>query len=190
MLAEAARSTSSDDLSRLAPLVLASAFAVLALLLRTPVAPLYLLGATVLSFAATLGVTTVLFQTILGQEGVAYYVPFTLFILLVALGSDYNIFIMAAIREEARDKPLSEAVGAALRGTSRTINAAGLALASSFALLALVPLQDFMQLGLALALGILLDAFVIRPILVPALVLLVGRVGFWPSKVGSKFRKL
>lgn len=188
VLAEAARSTSSDDLSRLAPLVLASAFAVLALLLRTPVAPLYLLGATVLSFATTLGITTLLFQTVLGQEGVAYYVPFTLFILLVALGSDYNIFIMAAIREEARDKPLPEAVSAALAGTSRTINAAGLALASSFALLALVPLQDFMQLGLALALGILLDAFVIRTLLVPALVLLVGRLGFWPSKVGTKTR--
>lgn len=188
VLAEAARSTSSDDLTRLAPLVLASAFAVLALLLRTPVAPLYLLGATVLSFAATLGATKILFQTILGQEGVAYYVPFTLFILLVALGSDYNIFIMAAIREEARDKPLREAVAAALAGTSRTINAAGLALAASFALLALVPLQDFFQLGLALALGILLDAFVIRTLLVPALVLLVGRAGFWPSKARAKAR--
>lgn len=114
--------------------------------------------------------------------------PFTLFILLVALGSDYNIFIMAAIREEARDKPLTEAVAAALAGTSRTINAAGLALAASFALLALVPLQDFFQLGLALALGILLDAFVIRTLLVPALVLLVGRAGFWPSKARAKAR--
>ncbi|MDQ3317120.1 MAG: MMPL family transporter [Actinomycetota bacterium] len=183
VLAEAARSLSGTDLARLAPLVLAVAFVVLALLLRTPVAPLYLLGATVLSFAATLGVTKLLFQTILGQGGVAFYVPFTLFILLVALGSDYNIFIMAAIREEARKKPLPEAVAAALAGTNRTINAAGLALASSFALLVLIPLQDFLQLGLTVALGILLDAFVIRTLLVPALVLLVGRLSFWPAKV-------
>ena len=183
VLAEAARSLSDADLARLAPLVLAVAFIVLALLLRTPVAPLYLLGTTVLSFAATLGVTKLLFQTILGQGGVAFYVPFTLFILLVALGSDYNIFIMAAIREEARKKPLPEAVAAALAGTNRTINAAGLALASSFALLVLIPLQDFLQLGLIVALGILLDAFVIRTLLVPALVLLVGRLGFWPSRV-------
>ncbi|PLS84714.1 MAG: hypothetical protein CYG60_16475, partial [Actinobacteria bacterium] len=183
VLAEAARSVSAEDLARLAPLVLAAAFVVLALLLRTPVAPLYLLGATVLSFAATLGVAKVLFQTILGQDGVVYYVPFTLFILLVALGSDYNIFIMSAIREEAREKPLPEAVAAALAGTSRTIAAAGLALAASFALLVLIPLQDFMQVGFAVALGILLDAFVIRTLLVPALVLLVGRVGFWPGKV-------
>jgi RND superfamily putative drug exporter len=183
VLAEAARSLSGADLARLAPLVLAAAFVVLALLLRTPVAPIYLLGTTVLSFAATLGATKLLFQTILEQGGLAFYVPFTLFILLVALGSDYNIFIMAAIREEARKKPLPEAVAAALAGTSRTINAAGLALASSFALLALIPLQDFVQLGLIVALGILLDAFVIRTLLVPALVLLVGRLGFWPAKV-------
>ena len=185
VLAEAARSVSAEDLVRLAPLVLAAAFVVLTLLLRTPVAPLYLLGATVLSFAATLGVAKVLFQTVLGQDGVVYYVPFTLFILLVALGSDYNIFIMSAIREEAREKPLPEAVAAALAGTSRTIAAAGIALAASFALLALIPLQDFMQVGFAVALGILLDAFVIRTLLVPALVLLVGRAGFWPGKVRS-----
>ena len=185
VLAEAARSVSAEDLARLAPLVLAAAFVVLALLLRTPVAPVYLLGATVLSFAATLGVAKVLFQNVLGQDGVVYYVPFTLFILLVALGSDYNIFIMSAIGEEAREKPLPEAVAAALAGTSRTINAAGLALAASFALLVLIPLQDFLQVGLAVALGILLDAFVIRTLLVPALVLLVGRAGFWPGKVRS-----
>ena len=183
VLAEAARSVSAEDLARLAPLVLAAAFVVLALLLRTPVAPVYLLGATVLSFAATLGVAKVLFQDVLGQNGVVYYVPFTLFILLVALGSDYNIFIMSAIREEAKKKPLPEAVAAALAGTSRTINAAGVALAASFALLVLIPLQDFLQVGLAVALGILLDAFVIRTLLVPALVLLVGRAGFWPGKV-------
>ncbi len=185
VLAEAARSVSAEDLFRLAPLVLAAAFVVLVLLLRTPVAPLYLLGATVLSFAATLGVAKVLFQDVLGQDGVVYYVPFTLFILLVALGSDYNIFIMSAIREEAREKPLPEAVAAALAGTSRTINAAGISLAASFALLVLIPLQDFLQVGFAVALGILIDAFVIRTLLVPALVLLVGRAGFWPGKVRS-----
>ncbi len=184
-LAAAARSVSDADLVRLAPLVLAAAYVVLALLLRTPVAPLYLLGATILSFAATLGITTVLFQSIFGHGGVVYYVTFTLFLLLIALGSDYNIFIMAAVREEAREKPLPEAVSAALSGTRGTINAAGLALAASFALLMLIPLQDFFQVGVAVALGILLDAFVIRTLLVPALVLLVGRLGFWPAKVRS-----
>lgn len=182
-LAAAARDTSDADLVRLAPLVFGSAFVVLALLLRTPVAPLYLLGATALSFAATMGFCTVLFQGVLGHEGVVYYVPFALFLLLVALGSDYNIFIMAAVREEVASKPLREAVPAALAKTGPTISAAGLALAGSFALLTLIPLRDFFQIGVAMAVGILLDAFVIRTLLVPSLVLLVGRLGFWPARI-------
>ena len=186
-IAAAARSTSEADLTALAPLVFASAFVVLLLLLRTPVAPLYLLGGTALSFAATLGAATFLFQDVLGQGGVVYYVPFALFLLLVALGSDYNIFIMAAIREEYREggRPLREAVQVALDRTGSTITAAGLALSASFLLLVLIPLQDFFQIGVAVAAGILLDTFVIRTLLVPALVLLVGRAGFWPF-AGSK----
>jgi putative drug exporter of the RND superfamily len=90
---------------------------------------------------------------------------------------------MAAVREELGGKPLREAVPAALARTSRTINAAGLALAASFLALILIPLQDFFQVGTAVALGVLLDAFVIRTLLVPALVLLVGPKGFWPAKV-------
>jgi RND superfamily putative drug exporter len=187
-LSAAARDTSGQDLVRLAPFVLAAVYAILALLLRTVVAPLYLLFATLLSFGATMGVSTLLFQEILGQGGVVYYVPFALFLLLVALGSDYNIFIMAAVREEARERPLREAVPIALRRTGGTINAAGLALAASFFLLALIPLQDFFQVGVAMGIGILLDAFVIRTLLVPALALLCGRYGFWPSKVALRPR--
>ena len=182
-LAAAARDTSEADLKRLAPMVFGAVFVVLALLLRTPVAPLYLLGATALSFAATIGVSTVLFQNVLGHGGVVYYVPFALFLLLVALGSDYNIFIMAAIREETETKPLQEAVPAALANTGPTISAAGVVLAGSFFLLTLIPLRDFSQIGIAMALGILLDAFVIRTLLVPSLALLAGPRGFWPRKV-------
>lgn len=182
-LAAAARDTSDSDLKSLAPLVFAASFVVLALLLRTPVAPVYLLGATALSFGATMGISTILFQDILGQGGVVYYVPFALFLLLIALGSDYNIFIMAAIREEAENRPLNEAVPAALVRTGPTISAAGLALAGSFFLLTLIPLQDFFQIGTATAIGILLDAFVVRTLLVPSLALLAGPRGFWPRKV-------
>ncbi len=182
-LAAAARDTSEADLKRVAPLIFAFSYVVLALLLRTLVAPIYLLVSTALSFGATVGVCAVLFQNILGQGGMVYYVPFTLFLLLVALGTDYNIFIMAAIREESERRPLREAVPAALARTGPTINAAGLALAASFILLALIPLQDFFQVGTAVALGVLLDAFLIRTLLVPALVYLVGPAGFWPAKV-------
>jgi len=182
-LAAAARDTSQADLKNVAPLLFSVTFIVLALLLRTPVAPIYLLGSTALSFAATLGVCTVFFQNVFGQDGVVYYVPFTLFLLLVALGSDYNIFIMAAVREEFERRPLGEAVPTALVRTGPTINAAGLALAASFLALTLIPLQDFFQVGTAVALGVLLDAFVIRTLLVPAVVLFVGPKGFWPAKV-------
>ncbi len=182
-LAAAARETSEADLKRVAPLIFAFSYVVLALLLRTPVAPIYLLASTALSFAATMGACAVLFQNVLGQGGVVYYVPFTLFLLLVALGTDYNIFIMAAVREESERRPLREAVPTALARTGPTINAAGLALAASFVLLTLIPLQDFFQVGTAVALGVLLDAFVIRTLLVPALVFLVGPKGFWPAKV-------
>ncbi len=182
-LAAAARETSEADLKRVAPLIFAFSYVVLALLLRTPVAPIYLLASTALSFAATVGACAVLFQSVLGQDGMVYYVPFTLFLLLVALGTDYNIFIMAAIREETQRRPLREAVPRALARTGPTINAAGLALAASFVLLALIPLQDFFQVGTAVALGVLLDAFVIRTLLVPALAFLVGPRGFWPAKV-------
>lgn len=184
-LAAAARDTSEADLRRLAPMVFGAVFVVLALLLRTPVAPLYLLGATALSFAATIGISTMLFQNVLGHGGDVYYVPFALFLLLVALGSDYNIFIMAAIREETETKPLREAVPAALTNTGPTISAAGVVLAGSFFLLTLIHLRDFFQIGTAMALGILLDAFVIRTLLVPSLVLLTGPRGFWPRKVKS-----
>lgn len=183
ILAAEAREISADDLTRLAPLVFGVAFLIIALLLRTPVAPLYLILSTALGFTATLGIATVFFQGMLGADGVVYYVPFALFLLLVALGSDYNIFIMSAIRGESRSKPLSEAVPAALATTRRTISAAGLALSASFALLALIPLDDFRQIGLTVALGILIDTFIIRPLLVPALVLLLGRRGFWPAKI-------
>jgi len=182
-LAAAARDTSEEDLKNVAPMLFAVSFVVLALLLRTPVAPIYLLASTALSFVATLGVCAVLFQNVLGHNGVVYYVPFTLFLLLIALGTDYNIFIMAAIREESENRPLREAVPAALARTGPTINAAGLALAASFVLLTLIPLQDFFQVGTAVAIGVLLDAFVIRTLLVPSLVFLVGPRGFWPAKV-------
>lgn len=182
-LAAAARDTSEGDLVRLAPMIFGAVFVVLALLLRTPVAPLYLLGATALSFAATIGISTVLFENVLGHGGVVYYVPFALFLLLVALGSDYNIFIMAAIREETETKPLREAVKTALANTGPTISAAGVVLAGSFFLLTLIPLRDFLQIGVAMAIGILLDAFVIRTLLVPSLALLAGPRGFWPRRV-------
>jgi RND superfamily putative drug exporter len=146
------------------------------------VAPLYLLAASVLALAAALGLMTLLFQDVLGHAQVTYYVPFAAAVLLVALGSDYNIFVAGRIWEEAKERSLREAVAVAGPRAARAITIAGLVLASSFALLALVPLRPFRELAFVLSAGVLLDSFVVRSFLVPALVSLFGPSGGWPSR--------
>jgi RND superfamily putative drug exporter len=103
-------------------------------------------------------------------------------VLLVALGSDYNVFVVGRIWDEARRRPLRDAVAAAVPPASGAIAAAGLALAASFALLALVPLDQFREIAAAMALGIIIDTFIVRSLLVPALVVLAGRAGRWPAR--------
>jgi putative drug exporter of the RND superfamily len=112
-------------------------------------------------------------------------VPFAVAVLLVSLGSDYNIFVAGRIWEEARRRPLREAVIVAVPRASRAITTAALALAAGFAMLAVVPLTQFREIAVAMVLGILIDAFVVRSLLVPALVILFGAVGRWPGRTYS-----
>ena len=170
------------DLTRIALVVLLVDFLLLAVFLRAAVAPLYLLAASVLALAATLGLTTYVFQNLLGYSGITYYVPFATAVLLVALGSDYNVFVTGRIWQEARDRPIREAVATAAPRAARAITVAGLVLAGSFALLAIVPLDAFAELAFAMGVGVLLDAFVVRSFLVPALVSLFGTAGGWPGR--------
>jgi len=128
------------------------------------------------------GLTVWIFQGLLHYSGLVYYVPFVVAVLLICIGSDYNVFVVGRIWEEARRRPLREAVAAAAPRASRAITIAGLALAAGFGLLALVPLAQFRQIALAMVLGILLDTFIGRSLLVPALVVLFGRVGSWPGR--------
>jgi len=169
------------DLARIALVVLLVDFLILAVFLRAVIAPLYLLAASVLALAATLGLTVYVFQGLLGYPSITYYVPFATAVLLVALGSDYNIFVTGRIWQEARERPLRQAVATAAPRAARAITVAGLVLAGSFALLALVPLRAFAELGFAMAVGILIDSFVVRSFLVPALVSLFGTAGSWPG---------
>jgi RND superfamily putative drug exporter len=172
----------ADDLGRIAPAVLLVVFVVLAVFLRALVAPLYLVGASVLALGAALGLTAYVFQELLGHGELTFYVPFAAAVLLVALGSDYNVFLAGRIWREARERPWRDAVevGGARAATAITI--AGLVLALSFALLALVPLRAFRELAFAMAAGLLIDAFVVRTLLVPALIALVGPVSGWPGR--------
>jgi putative drug exporter of the RND superfamily len=154
----------------------------LAIFLRAVVAPLYLLAASWLALLSALGVTVWVFQVLLGHDGLVYYVPFTAAVLLISLGSDYNIFIVGRIWEEGRRRPLREAVARSVPRASRAITTAALALAAGFGMLALVPLAQFREIATAMVLGILIDAFIVRSVLVPALVTLFGGVGQWPGR--------
>jgi len=175
-------SATMSSLGELALLILAITFVLLAIFLRALLAPLYLLAASVLALLATLGVMVWVFQDRLGYDGLVYYVPFTVAVLLISLGADYNVFVVGRIWEEARRRPLRHAIAVAGSQASRAITVAAIALTASFALLALIPLQQFREVAVAMAAGIVIDAIIVRSLLVPALVALFGRFGMWPGK--------
>ena len=161
----------------------------LALVLRSLIAPLYLIASVVLSYFAALGLTVLLFVNVAGQPGLTFILPFLLFVFLLALGEDYNILVMTRIREEAHQLPLREAVGRALRVTGTTVTSAGLVLAGTFGVLAIVGsgsagaqnVRTIVNVGVGLALGVLMDTFLVRTLLVPSAVVLIGRWNWWPS---------
>jgi RND superfamily putative drug exporter len=154
----------------------------LAIVLKSLIAPLYLVASVVLSYFAALGMAVIIFMWIGGADGLNFVLPFLMFVFLMALGSDYNILVMTRIREEATKRPLREAVAAALRSTGGTVTSAGLVLAATFAVVGLTtPTTQVRQLGVAIALGILLDTFLVRTLLVPSTVSLLGRWNWWPS---------
>ena len=170
------------DLVRVAVAVGLVNLLLLALFLRALVAPLYLLASSVLAVGAALGLTVALFQGPLGQDGLVFYIPFAAGVLLVSLGSDYTIFSVGYVWDEARRRPLRQALAVAVPRSTRAITAAGMTLAASFALAALIPLAPFYELAFAMAAGVLIDAFVVRSVLVPALISVVGRASGWPGK--------
>jgi putative drug exporter of the RND superfamily len=174
------------DTFLIVPLVLLLVGIVLALLLRSLIAPLYLLGAVTLNFFAAIGVCSFFFQRIQGQDGFSYAIPLYTFIFLVALGADYTIFLMSRVREEARKQGLEKGVPYAVSRTGGVITSAGLILAGTFAVLTTLPLNILYQLGICVAVGILLDTFVVRGLLVPGIVLLLGKWNWWPGKLGEE----
>ncbi|RCK68619.1 hypothetical protein DT076_15450 [Desertihabitans brevis] len=154
----------------------------LGLYLRSVVAPVVLLAASLLAVTAALGVTTWLFQEALGAQGLTFYAPFAVIVLLIALGADYIVFSVGGIWREARRRPLAEALRVAVPRSSAAITTAGGILAGTFVLVAIIPLSTFRQIAVAMAVGLLLDTFVIRPVLTPAVLTLLGRAAGWPSR--------
>ena len=174
------------DRAVIIPLVLLVVLVIIVALLRSVVAPLLLLATTVLSFGAALGLSALIFQHLLGIDSADSSFPLFAFIFLVALGIDYNIFLMTRVREESQRLGTRRGVLRGLAVTGGVITSAGVVLAATFSVLGVLPLTFLTQLGLAVALGVLLDALVVRSVLVPALVLDVGPRVWWPSSLARE----
>ncbi len=175
------KETMDADFIRVLILVLAGIAVVLALLLRSLLAPLYLLATILLSYGATLGLTRLVFEAILHQ-GLTWWVPFFMFVLLVALGMDYNIFLMGRVKEESALHGTRLGVARALARTGGVITSAGLVMAGTFAAMMSSSLLGLVQLAFAVTVGVLLDTFVVRTLLVPAIVVLLDRWNWWPRR--------
>jgi len=173
--------TNRSDTRIIVPAALAVVFLVLCLLLRALVAPVYLIVTVIASFAATLGIATVLFTQVLGEDGLTFNLTLMSFIFLVALGVDYNIFLMHRARDEARVHGTAEGVTRALVTTGGVVTGAGLILAGTFASLTVLPLEQLVQIGGTVAIGVLLDTFVVRALLVPAITVVLDDRAWWPA---------
>jgi len=180
------RTAIDRDTFLILPLILLTIAIILGVLLRSVIAPIYLVATIMFTYFATLGLAVLVFQNLFGMPELNPVVPFFLFVFLNALGVDYNIYLMSRIREEAKKAPLPIAIRNALSHTGGVITSAGLILAGTFSALMVLPLQDIFQLGFAVAAGIIMDTFVTRTLIVPALVSLLGNYNWWPSSLNRQ----
>ena len=180
------QTASHSDLVRIVPVAVVIIGLLLALLLRSAVAPLYLVVSVALSYLASLGASVVVFQKLGGNYGLSFILPFLMFVFLLALGEDYNILVMSRIREEAHDLPLRDAVVRAIEVTGSTVTSAGMVLGGTFLVFAIAGGSgtegaQIREIGIGLAVGVALDTFVVRTLIVPATVVLLGRWNWWPA---------
>ncbi len=183
------RQISASDLERIIPIVAILIAILLAAVMRSAVAPLYLVASVVISYLGALGLTGIIFVRLGGQAGLNFVLPFLMFVFLMALGSDYNILVMSRIREEAHHLPLRDAVARAIGKTGSTVTTAGVILGGSFAVLAIsvggtAGADQIQQIGYGIAAGVLMDTFFVRSLLVPSVVVLLGRWNWWPTSLG------
>ncbi len=177
--------TNARDAKLIIPCVLLVVGLILALLLQALIAPIYLILTVVLSFAATLGLATFAFIELFGAAGISFNLVLLAFIFLVALGVDYNIFLMTRVREEAAEHGTREGTLLALVNTGGVVTGAGLILAGTFATLTLLPLEELIQIGATVAIGVILDTFIVRALLIPSITYRLGERTWWPSAVDS-----
>ncbi len=177
---------SAHDRTVIIPVILVVVFLILGLLLRALIAPIMLIATVILSFAATLGVSALMFNNVFNFGGADTSFPLFVFVFLVALGIDYNIFLMTRVREEAGKHGPRQGALTGLSATGGVITSAGAVLAGTFAALATLPVTFLAELGFAVAFGVLLDTIVVRSVLVTALNLDLGRWVWWPGKLARE----
>ena len=180
------RQSAARDNRLVVPIALVLVMLILMALLRAVVAPLILIGTVILSFGAALGIATFFFENVFDFPGLDPTLPLFAFIFLVALGIDYNIFLMTRVREETITHGTREGMLRGLAVTGTVITSAGIVLAGTFSALAILPLVTLTEIGFTIALGVLLDTFVVRTLLVPALVLEIGDRVWWPSALAHR----
>jgi RND superfamily putative drug exporter len=159
---------------------------VIIVLLRSLLAPLYMVLTVLFNFGTTLGIATWLFLDVLDRQYIVYLMPSLVFIMLAAVGADYNIFLVSRIREESEQYPVRTAVRYAVANTGGVITSCGIILAGTFATLAASSLPVMYQIGVPIAIGVLIDTFIVRALLVPSLATLAGRWSWWPSRRSRK----
>jgi RND superfamily putative drug exporter len=177
------KTASTRDNWVIIPAVLLVVMLIMTILLRAVASPLILIGTVVLSFGAAMGLSSLLFQYVFGFDGADPSFPLFAFVFLVALGIDYNIFLMTRVREETQVRGTREGALVALTSTGGVITSAGLVLAATFLVLGTLPLVFLAELGVAVALGVVLDTMIVRSVLVTALNLDLGSRIWWPSKL-------
>jgi RND superfamily putative drug exporter len=180
------KKASSHDNKVIIPVVLVLVFLVLTVLLRSILAPVLLVATVVLSFLAALGISAFMFTHVFGFEGGDPGLALLAFVFLVALGIDYNIFLMSRVHEESKRSGTRQGALTGLAATGGVITSAGLVLAGTFSVFATLPIVSFAQMGFVVAVGVLLDTLIVRSVLVTALNLDIGRFMWWPSKLSQK----
>ncbi len=175
------RDMTSKDFVKVMFFVLLGIFIVLVMLLRSLTAPLYLIITILMSFATTMGISYLVFQVLLGLEGLSWSVPFFSFCILVALGVDYNIFLMTRVKEEYVPGDVTGGTKRAVASTGKIITSCGIIMAGTFGAMLVSPVAMLVQIGFTAVVGLLLDTFIIRCILVPSIAVKVGEVNWWPG---------
>lgn len=176
------KETNLRDMSIILPLIILIITALLIVYLRSLIAAAYLILTVLLSYLSALGLGWIILHHLLGMDVIQGTVLIYSFVFLIALGEDYNIFVISAIWQKSKRMPLKQAIKEGVGETGSVITSAGLILAGTFAVLITMPVQLMLQMGVIVALGILLDTFIVRPFLVPAITLLLGKWAFWPGR--------